>query len=281
MAKRCVAPGHKTVPRLPILAVPFARNGGPSPSNSIRARKEFPLAAQIYWAIREGDRERAARPRARAIALLARSGRSARRLPAATVARGPMARLIAEQFAIGLGPAGNSCSRAPASVLIDRLVAGGPRLCPELFHEFGKARRWHFRWECPLKMPSRSSCGSRIPYWSDPAGCGGAGGVSRSAWRSRAAKGGRGLLGGWPRGVRCSPSQVLVTGGFSGALGLAIQALQLERMGGLDRGSRLSAHSHRARPGWHGCDSLSRSMRMDWMVCRWCPDCPRSDTGSL
>src|SRR6202011_2249745 len=36
---------------------------------------------------------------------------------------------------------------------------------------------------------------------------------------------------GLARGVRCSPTQVLVTGGFSGALGLAIQALQLERMG--------------------------------------------------
>src|SRR6201987_5729343 len=31
--------------------------------------------------------------------------------------------------------------------------------------------------------------------------------------------------------MRCSPSQVLVTGGFSGALGLAIQGLQLGRMG--------------------------------------------------
>jgi GntR family transcriptional regulator/MocR family aminotransferase len=36
---------------------------------------------------------------------------------------------------------------------------------------------------------------------------------------------------GLARGVRCSPSQVHVTGGFSGALGLAIQALQLETMG--------------------------------------------------
>jgi GntR family transcriptional regulator/MocR family aminotransferase len=36
---------------------------------------------------------------------------------------------------------------------------------------------------------------------------------------------------GIARGVRCSPSQVLVTAGFSGALGLAIRGLQLERMG--------------------------------------------------
>ena len=36
---------------------------------------------------------------------------------------------------------------------------------------------------------------------------------------------------GLARGIRCSPSQVLVTGGFSGALGLAIRGLQLGRMG--------------------------------------------------
>ena len=35
---------------------------------------------------------------------------------------------------------------------------------------------------------------------------------------------------GIARGVRCTPSQVLVTAGFSGALGLAIRGLQLERM---------------------------------------------------
>ncbi|MBV9455892.1 MAG: PLP-dependent aminotransferase family protein, partial [Bradyrhizobium sp.] len=35
---------------------------------------------------------------------------------------------------------------------------------------------------------------------------------------------------GLARGIRCSPSQVLITGGFSGALGLAIRGLQLGRM---------------------------------------------------
>jgi len=37
--------------------------------------------------------------------------------------------------------------------------------------------------------------------------------------------------GGLARGLQCNPSQVLITGGFSGALGLAIRGLQLERMG--------------------------------------------------
>jgi GntR family transcriptional regulator/MocR family aminotransferase len=36
---------------------------------------------------------------------------------------------------------------------------------------------------------------------------------------------------GLARGLRCNPSQVFVTGGFSGALGLAIRGLQLGRMG--------------------------------------------------
>src|SRR6202012_6213611 len=35
---------------------------------------------------------------------------------------------------------------------------------------------------------------------------------------------------GIARGIRCSPSQVLVTAGFSGALGLVIRGLQLEKM---------------------------------------------------
>ena len=39
------------------------------------------------------------------------------------------------------------------------------------------------------------------------------------------------LISGLARGIRCSPSQVLVTSGFAGALGLAIRGLQLEGMG--------------------------------------------------
>ncbi|MGD5408183.1 aminotransferase class I/II-fold pyridoxal phosphate-dependent enzyme, partial [Xanthomonas citri pv. citri] len=36
---------------------------------------------------------------------------------------------------------------------------------------------------------------------------------------------------GLARGLQCNPSQVLITGGFSGALGLAIRGLQLGRTG--------------------------------------------------
>src|SRR5260370_13117 len=41
---------------------------------------------------------------------------------------------------------------------------------------------------------------------------------------------------GLARGLQCNPSQVLITGGFSGALGLAIRGLQLGRMGALIQG---------------------------------------------
>ena len=56
---------------------------------------------------------------------------------------------------------------------------------------------------------------------------------------------------GLARGIRCSPSQVLVTGGFSGALGLAIRGLQLGRR---EPGSRIRAFRSRAlRSAWLAC----------------------------
>src|SRR5712671_4600879 len=137
-----------------------------------RARRT-PLAAQIYSAIREGIE----------------NGRlaSGARLPSwqdlaaqLGVSRGTVRvayeRLIAEQFAIGLGPAGT-------------------------------------------RVAERQS-GSSIPDWSpeDPRG--------DPELRKEVA-----AYLGLARGLQCNPSQVLITGGFSGALGLAIRGLQLGRMG--------------------------------------------------
>src|SRR6267142_1976201 len=98
-----------------------------------RARRT-PLATQIYSAIRDGIE----------------NGRlaSGARLPSwqdlaaqLGVSRGTVRvayeRLIAEQFAIGLG---------------------NPRFC-RTSSTNSETRRWHFRWACPLKTPSRSSCG--------------------------------------------------------------------------------------------------------------------------
>ena len=118
-----------------------------------RARRT-PLAAQIYSAIRDGIE----------------NGRlaSGARLPSwqdlaaqLGVSRGTVRvaneRLIAEQFAIGLGPqelVWPSGSPDPQYLIGCR----NPRFC-RTSSTNSETRRWHFRWACPLKTPSRSSCG--------------------------------------------------------------------------------------------------------------------------
>src|ERR1700759_4581075 len=97
--------------------------------------KRIPLATQIYCAIREGIE----------------TGRldSGARLPSwrdlaaqLGVSRGTVRvayeRLIAEQFAIGLGPAGTRVAeRQPGSAIPD--WSPEAPLLPDLFHEFGNA----------------------------------------------------------------------------------------------------------------------------------------------
>jgi GntR family transcriptional regulator/MocR family aminotransferase len=188
-----------------------------------RARK-IPLSAQIYWAIREGIENGRLASRARLPSwrdLAAQLG----------VSRGTVrvayARLIAEQFAIGLGPAGTRVAdRLSRSPLTDWSPEAPP--LPELFHEFGSAPlafqmgvpsqdAFPFKlWSRILSRQTRRAAAAPVTY-PDPRG--------DPELRKQVA-----AYLGLARGVRCSPSQVLVTGGFSGALGLAIQALQLERM---------------------------------------------------
>ena len=150
LANRCVVPGHKTVPRVPILAVPSRDGGPPHPTRSCQKDS---LTAQIYSAIREGIE----------------NGRlaSGARLPSwqdlaaqLGVSRGTVRvayeRLIAEQFAVGLGPAGRWPSGSPdPQYLIGRLK---PRFC-RTSSTSSETRRWHFRWACPLKTPFHSSYG--------------------------------------------------------------------------------------------------------------------------
>ena len=117
-----------------------------------RARR-IPLAAQIYSAIREGIE----------------NGRltSGARLPSwqdlaaqLGVSRGTVRvayeRLIAEQFAIGLGqePVWSRGSPDP-QYLIGRRK---PRFC-RTSSTSSETHRCHFRWACLLKTPSRSSYG--------------------------------------------------------------------------------------------------------------------------
>jgi GntR family transcriptional regulator / MocR family aminotransferase len=189
-----------------------------------RARR-IPLAAQIYWAIREGIENGRLASRARLPSwrdLAAQLG----------VSRGTVrvayARLIAEQFAIGLGPAGTRVSERPFRSSLTNWSPEAPPL-PALFREFGSAPlafqmgvpsqdAFPFKlWSRILTRETRQAAAAPVAY-PDPRG--------DPELRKEIA-----AYLGLARGVRCSPSQVRVTGGFSGALGLAIRGLQLERMG--------------------------------------------------
>ena len=77
LANRCVAPGHKTVPRMPILAVPSRDGCPPDPTRS--CQKDSAGCPDLFGDPRR-HRKRTARL-GRAVALLAGSGRSTRRLP--------------------------------------------------------------------------------------------------------------------------------------------------------------------------------------------------------
>ncbi|MCA1454102.1 PLP-dependent aminotransferase family protein [Bradyrhizobium sp. BRP22] len=189
-----------------------------------RARRT-PLAAQIYCAIREGIE----------------NGRlaSGARLPSwrdlaaqLGVSRGTVRlayeRLITEQFAVGLGPAGTRVAERPSRSSVPDWSPEAPPL-PDLFYEFGSAPRafqmgvpsqdaFPFKlWSRILTRQTRLAAAAPVTY-PDPRG-------DPELRREVAA------YLGLARGIRCSPSQVLITAGFSGALGLAIRGLQLERMG--------------------------------------------------
>ena len=184
--------------------------------------KKTPLAAQIYWSIREGVEDGRLASGARLPSwrdLAAQLG----------VSRGTVRvayeRLIVEQFAIGLGAAGTRVAeRPPRSTTVDGAPEAVP--LPNLFYEFGSA-------PLPFQMGVPAQDAFPFKLWSrilirqtrraapvtypDPRG--------DPELRKEIA-----AYLGLARGIRCSPSQVLVTAGFSGALGLAIRGLQLEGM---------------------------------------------------
>lgn len=184
--------------------------------------KKTPLAAQIYWSIREGVEDGRLASGARLPSwrdLAAQLG----------VSRGTVRvayeRLIVEQFAIGLGAAGTRVAeRPPRSTTADGAPEAVP--LPNLFYEFGSAPlpfqmgvpaqdAFPFKlWSRILIRQTRRAAPATYP---DPRG--------DPELRKEIA-----AYLGLARGIRCSPSQVLVTAGFSGALGLAIRGLQLEGM---------------------------------------------------
>jgi GntR family transcriptional regulator/MocR family aminotransferase len=184
--------------------------------------KKTPLAGQIYLALREAIE----------------SGRlaSGARLPSWSdlaaqlgVSRGTVreayGRLITEQFAISLGAAGTRVAERPSRCFAPTWSPEAPPF-PELFHDFGTV-------PLPFQMGVPSQDAFPFKLWSRI--------LTRATRQVAAAPVGYPDPRGDPdlrkevaaylgiaRGIRCNPSQVFVTGGFSGALGLAIRGLQLE-----------------------------------------------------
>ncbi len=181
-----------------------------------------PLAAQIHAALRDAIRD----------------GRLAggARLPSwrdlATqlgVSRGTVReayeRLIDEQLVVGMGAAGTRVAERIAMAPAAERGGEAPPL-PELYHDFETT---------PLSFQMGVPAQDAFPYalWSRI--------MARAARASAAAPVGYPDPRGHPdlrreiaaylaiaRGVRCTPAQVFVTAGFSGALGLIIRTLRLE-----------------------------------------------------
>jgi GntR family transcriptional regulator/MocR family aminotransferase len=190
-----------------------------------RARRT-PLAVQIYRAIREAIE----------------TGRlaSGARLPSwrdlaaqLGVSRGTVRvayeRLIDEQFATGHGAAGTRVADRPTRSSTSAWSPVAPPLPDLFFYGFGTTPlafqlgvpaqdAFPFKlWSRILTHETRQAAAAPVGY---PHPCG------DPDLRQEIA-----AYLGLARGVRCSPSQVFVTCGFSGALGIAIRGLQLEGMG--------------------------------------------------
>lgn len=133
-------------------------------------------------------------------------------------------RLIDEQFAIGLGAAGTRVAERPVPATTGWSPDAPP--LPNLFTDFSTA-------PLPFQMGVPAQDAFPFKLWSRI--------QARAARRAAAAPVGYPDPRGDPelrqeiaaylavsRGLRCSPSQVFVTAGFSGALNLAIRGLQVE-----------------------------------------------------
>jgi len=186
-----------------------------------RTRKA-PLAVQIYAAVREAIESgqipaNAKLPSWRDLAAQLGVSRG--------TVRQAYERLIDEQLAVGFGAAGTRVTERPSRPTAS---AGSPETppLPDLYHDFGTAPLPfqmgvpaqdafpHKMWSRILTAQARRTAAAPVGY-PDPRG--------EPGLRTEIA-----AYLGIARGLRCSPSQVLVTAGFSGALGLAIRGLQLE-----------------------------------------------------
>jgi GntR family transcriptional regulator / MocR family aminotransferase len=183
--------------------------------------RRIPLAVQIYSSIRQGIENGRVAPGAR---LPSWQDMAAQLGVSRGTVRVAYERLIAEQFAIGLGPAGTRVAERPSrSSMPERSQEAS--LLPELFYEFGSTPlvfqmgvpsqdAFPFKlWSRILMRETRRAAAGPVTY-PDPRG--------DPELRKEIA-----AYVGLARGIRCSPSQILITGGFAGALGLAIRGLPL------------------------------------------------------
>jgi GntR family transcriptional regulator/MocR family aminotransferase len=184
--------------------------------------KKTPLAGQIYLALREAIETGRLASGAR---LPSWSDLAAQLGVSRGTVREAYGRLITEQFAISLGAAGTRVAERPSRCFAPNWLPEAPPF-PELFHDFGTV-------PLPFQMGVPSQDAFPFKLWSRI--------LTRATRQAAAAPVGYPDPRGDPdlrkevaaylgiaRGIRCNPSQVFVTGGFSGALGLAIRGLQLE-----------------------------------------------------
>jgi GntR family transcriptional regulator/MocR family aminotransferase len=185
--------------------------------------KKTPLATQIYATIRDAIESGQISPNAKLPSwrdLAAQLG----------VSRGTVRlayeRLIDEQLALGLGAAGTRVTERRSAAAATRWSPDGPPM-PEIFHDFGSLPL-PFQMGVPAQDEFPGTLWSRI--LTRQARRSGAGPVSYPDPRGE--PGLRKEIAAYleiARGLRCSPSQVLITSGFAGALGIVIRALGLER----------------------------------------------------
>jgi GntR family transcriptional regulator/MocR family aminotransferase len=210
--------GQETVPSSIIFNVPSAMTSLPI---GVDRARNVPLATQIYAAIRAAVESgqipaEAKLPSWRDLAAQLGVSRGTVRLA--------YERLIDEQLATSCGAAGTRVTQRPAAPAAAGRAPDAPPM-PDLFHAFGAA---------PLAFQMGVPAQDAFPYklWSRM--------VTRAARRTAAAPVGYPDPRGDPdlrravaaylgiaRGIRCSPSQVLITAGFAGALGLVLRALGL------------------------------------------------------
>lgn len=181
-----------------------------------------PLATQIYRAVRDAIETGRLDPGAK---LPSWRDMAAQLGVSRGTVRVAYQRLIDEQFAVGAGAAGTRVAERPLPSSAPLWSPDAPPL-PELFHTYGTA-------PLPFQMGVPSQDAFPFKLWSRV--------FARAARRAAVApvsypdpRGDPQLRKeiaayvGIARGLRCSPAQVFITAGYSGALGLAMRALQVE-----------------------------------------------------